>query len=334
MKAPTKRPSRVSASARRCLATLLDAELDAEPVEFHSWRAKNAKKIPVLEELRRNRMIDGDTHCSVTFWGLMNAPGERAEEAMAQCERVFKALRKYYPKHPKEPISLEDLAKHTKLPPSEALRSANFLSRSPAFLSVHTHEEKTRISPNENYVTFTGLEEVKEKAREQATRAANAVLPNLLVPGTSPSGLTWALDTSESEVVRECWRKAVERVSTDPAGAITAARSLLEAVCKYVIEESGDTNDMSLELPRLHKKAAELLKLDPRPEVAESLRRVLQAGATIVDGLAHLRNKLGDAHGKGRHSPKPAKRHAEFAVMIAGAMTGLLLATLDAQRTP
>jgi hypothetical protein len=334
MKAPTKQSSRLSASARRCLASLLDAELDGEPVEFYTWRAKNAKKIPVLQDLRRNRMIEGDEHCGVTLWGLMNAPGERAEGVMAECERIFKALRKFYPLHPKEPISLEDLAKQTKLPPADALRSAHILSRSPAFLGIHTHEQKTKISPNEQYVTFSGFDGLKEKAREQARRAARAGLPNLLAPNTSHTGLMWILDTSESEAVRECWRKAVERVSTDPAGAITAARSLVEAACKYVIEESGETADMPSELPRLHKKAAELLKLDPRSEIAESLRRVLQASATIVDGLAYLRNRLGDAHGKGRNSAKPAKRHAEFVVMIAGAMTGLLLATLDAQRTP
>ncbi len=334
MKTKLKRESSLSASSRRCLAVLLNAELDGAPVEFHSWRAKNANKIPLIEELRRNRVIEGDTHCAVTFWGLMNSPGVRAEAAVARCERVFNALRKYYPRHPKEPLALEKLAKQTKLTLVEALQSAQFLSRSAAYLSIHTHEQKTQLTPNEHYVTFKGFDELREKARQEGTFTAAAVLPSLFAADSSERGLTWSLEFSESESVRECWRKSVERVSSDPAGAITAARSLVEAACKHVIEELDEVADTKLELPRLHKKAAALLKLDSRADVDESLRRVLQATATVVDGLGHLRNKLGDAHGKSRHSPKPAKRHAEFVVLVAGAMTGLLLSTLDAQRTP
>jgi hypothetical protein len=52
-----------------------------------------------------------------------------------------------------------------------------------------------------------------------------------------------------------------------------------------------------------------------------------------VDGIAHLRNRLSDAHGKDRRSAKPGRRHAEFIVLIAAAMTGLLLSSQDAQRT-
>src|SRR5258708_17291448 len=144
--------------ARRWVAGCLQAGLDGAPVEFHSWREKNAKKIPLIEELQRNRMIEGDTYCGVKFWGLMNCPSTRAEAAMSRCERVFKALRKYYPSNPKEPLALEVLARQTKLTPVEALQSAHFLSRSPAYLSIHTNEQRTQLSPNEHYVTFQGIE--------------------------------------------------------------------------------------------------------------------------------------------------------------------------------
>jgi hypothetical protein len=316
------------------LALLLAAELDGHPVEFHTWRAQNAKKIPLLDELKRHRAIEGDTHCAVTFWGLMSAPGKPAALALTNCERVFKALRKHYPRHPKDPLKLSELARQTKLDGNDALLSARFLSRSPAYLSISTHEGDPNLVPNEQYVTLKGFEEVKEMARDENRRARTSVFPALLAEQGLETRLTWNLSASESKEVRACWHKALERISRDPEGAITAGRSLLEAACKHVIEEFGESSDKYLDLPALYKRATALLKFDPRPDVGEPLRRVFSGCATAVNGIAELRNQLGDAHGKGRHAAKPAKRHAEFIVLISAAMSGLLLATLDAQRTP
>lgn len=334
MNTTPKKDSFISAPAKRCLAMLLTAELDGHPVEFHTWRAQNAKKIPLLEELKHHRAIEGNTHCAVTFWGLMNTPGRQAGLALTNCERVFMALRKHYPRHPKDAIKLSALARQTKLARGDALQAAGFLSRSPAYLSISTNESDPNILPNEHYVTFKGFEEVKERALDENRRARTSVLPALLLEQGPEAKLTWNLGASESKEVRECWHKALERTYSDPEGAITAARSLLEAACKHVIEESGESSDKHLDLPALYKRAAALLKFDPRPDVGESLRRVFSGCATAVNGIAELRNQLGDAHGKGRHSAKPAKRHAEFIVLVSAATSGLLLATLDAQRTP
>jgi len=334
MNTTRKQDSSLSAAAKRCLALLLTAELDGHPVEFHTWRAQNAKKIPLLDELKRDRAIEGDTHCAVTFWGLMNTPGKRAVQALIDCERVFKALRKHYPRHPKEPLKLSALARKTKLAPNDALQAARFLSRSPAYLSVSTHEEDPNIVPNEHYVTFKDFEEIKGRALDENQHARAYVFPALLAEQRPEARLAWNLWMSESKEVRESWNKALERTHRDPEGAITAGRSLLEAACKHVIDEFGESGDKYLDLPALYKRATALLKFDPRPDVDEPLRRVFSGCATAVNGIVELRNQLGDAHGKGRHAAKPAKRHAEFIVLVSAAMSGLLLATLDAQRTP
>ncbi len=42
-----------------------------------------------------------------------------------------------------------------------------------------------------------------------------------------------------SEGVHKVWIKALERRHTDPEGAITSARTLLETVCKRVFDEIG-----------------------------------------------------------------------------------------------
>ena len=45
-----------------------------------------------------------------------------------------------------------------------------------------------------------------------------------------------------------------------------------------------------------------------------------------------MRNKLGDAHGKGKKAVKPAARHAALAVNLAGAMAMFLVETWSSRR--
>jgi len=53
------------------------------------------------------------------------------------------------------------------------------------------------------------------------------------------------------EGVQTAWRKARERQTSDPEGAITAARTLLEATCKHVLDEANVWYDPKADLPRL-----------------------------------------------------------------------------------
>lgn len=325
--------TKLSAIDRRCLNAIFEAELAGAPVEAYDWRARNAKYISRIGELMRNQMLStlDNTHYGLTFYGLMSLPGQKAEKELASCERLFGALRRHYSARPKESVAVDELAKRMRMNSRAVLQAAEFLSRSPAFLSIQ-RQEHPKLGPNENYVTLKNFEALKEQATEQAKRVATGSLPTILSLTEDP--LTTALEASESEAVRECARTARERLARDPAGAITAARSLLEAGGKHILEEFGDASDMPIELPKLYKRVANLLRLDSHASVHDALRAVLQGGAMIVDGLAHLRNDRGDAHGRGPRTPKPARRHAEFAVLTAMAMTAFLLATADAQRTP
>jgi Abortive infection C-terminus len=327
------RSPRLSRPLAKCLATLLNAQLDGTPIEFQIWRAQNAKRIPLIDELQRTQMIMGGANCFITFWGLMNASSKRGRDALKKSERVFKVLRKHYTKHPKDPISIEDLAEQTQLSQSDVHQSARFLASGAIHLGLTTKEDIIYLNPHEQYVTCKGFANFKEMTRKQNTRVANSVPLSLL--GNVPDfRLGLMLENSECEEVRLCWQKALERMVSDPSGAITAARSLVEAACKYVLDEHGVFTDKPADLPALYKSAAKLLEFDERSAIDETFRGVLFGSANIVHGLSHLRNTLSDAHGKGRHSPKPARRHSDFVVMIAGAMAGFLLATLDARRIP
>ena len=57
----------------------------------------------------------------------------------------------------------------------------------------------------------------------------------------------------DSHHVQEAWAKALDRRTSDPEGAITAARTLLESACKHVLEERDVPYDDGLDLPKLYK---------------------------------------------------------------------------------
>jgi hypothetical protein len=126
--------------------------------------------------------------------------------------------------------------------------------------------------------------------------------------------------------------KAVERVHRDPEGALTSARTLLESVCKLILEDLREDYDDAADLPRLYKQAAKSLNLAPEQHAEPVFKQILGGCTSVVEGLGALRNKLGDAHGKGKKPAKPQARHAELAVNLAGAMATFLVETYEAKK--
>jgi len=139
------------------------------------------------------------------------------------------------------------------------------------------------------------------------------------------------LTTIDSDHVQEAWHKALERRATDPAGAITAARTLLESACKHVLDERGVDYGDGMDLPKLYRLVAEELNLAPSQHTEKIFKRILGGCQAVVEGLGAVRNKLSDAHGGGRSSVKPSSRHAQLAVNLSGAMATFLVSTLEAR---
>src|ERR1700740_607268 len=72
-----------------------------------------------------------------------------------------------------------------------------------------------------------------------------------------------AAGTLDAASVTAAWTKALERRSTDPDGAITAARTLLESVCKTMLDDAKVEYAPKDDLPKLYRKAAEVLTFTP-----------------------------------------------------------------------
>lgn len=127
--------------------------------------------------------------------------------------------------------------------------------------------------------------------------------------------------------VQAAWTKALERRDRDPEGAITMARTLLEKVCKHIIEEAGRSYGENDDLPKLYHAAAEKLNLAPSQHTEGAFKAILGNCQAVVQSIGTIRNKLGDSHGTGRKPARPQPRHAALAVNLAGTMAAFLVAT-------
>lgn len=167
--------------------------------------------------------------------------------------------------------------------------------------------------------------------RRQMVRDEFVPLIDFLETGGAPADavVSDVLTKFDAEGIADAWNKALNRRETDPAGAITAARMLLESVCKHLLEDdhgnpSYGPND---DLPKLYRMASERLNLAPSQHAEDAFKRILGSAASIVEGLGTLRNKVGDAHGTGRKPVKVKPRHAALAVNMAGSMALFLIET-------
>jgi hypothetical protein len=138
-----------------------------------------------------------------------------------------------------------------------------------------------------------------------------------------------SLQKLDADHITQLWERALARKSADPDGAITAARTLIESVCKGILDDLGASYDAEGDLPKLYKSTAEQLNLSPSQHTEKVFKQILGGCQSVVEGLGALRNKLGDAHGQGIRAVKPAHRHAELAVNLAGAVALFLVETWE-----
>lgn len=164
--------------------------------------------------------------------------------------------------------------------------------------------------------------------RQYIFEAFQPLLDHLEGRNNAPADVTIseALSAFDSDGVHRVWEKALGRRHEDPEGAITAARTLLETVCKRILDEAGASYGDD-DLPNLYRKTAKVLNLSPSQHTEETFKAILGGCHSVVQNLGTLRNRIGDAHGQGRNPVRPAPRHAALAVNLAGSMATFLVET-------
>lgn len=174
-----------------------------------------------------------------------------------------------------------------------------------------------------------------EGRRQIIWTAFSPLLERLEGKATKPSdgAISEGLRSFDSDGVHAVWTKALERRETDPDGAITSARSLLESVCKHVLDGTGIAYSKNgADLPELYKLVSKELNLAPNLHSEEVFKQILGGVTSVVHGLGAMRNRLGDAHGQGKAPVRPAPRHAQLAVNLAGSTALFIVETWEARK--
>ncbi|AXQ21984.1 abortive phage resistance protein [Acinetobacter wuhouensis] len=165
--------------------------------------------------------------------------------------------------------------------------------------------------------------------REFIWKSFQPILDKLELNDLIPSDqlVTDIVHKIDSEYIHNIWQKALERRSSDPEGAITLARTLLESTCKYILDEYKVEYGNSPDINQLYRLVGKELNLSPSQHTEQTFKQILGGCTSIVEGLGSLRNKVGDAHGQGKKNFKPSARHAELAVNLAGTMAVFLFSS-------
>lgn len=208
----------------------------------------------------------------------------------------------------------------------ELLRNPTVENKLPRFVRVHRDFRQ--------FWGFIKRQSSSYEERRQYICSEFAPVLDFVERAGSPADETVSeiLSGFDTEHVHQIWTRALERRSDDPEGAITSARTLLETVCKHILDENGSEYDDDTDLPKLYRVTAEALDLAPSQQSEDNFKRIFGGCQTVVENLGSLRNKLSDAHGKGKNLPRPEPRHAELAVNLAGAIATFLVETWGAQK--
>lgn len=175
------------------------------------------------------------------------------------------------------------------------------------------------LSPENQRMALYDLCDRPPKSKHPMPDAATRLrLLQTLVQADGRSPLGVELSSLTLPGIRTQWFTAASRVPSTPAGAITAARALVESTCKTILAESGQTADNSGDLPRLYKRTRKSLALDPEAGTSQSVHQIINGLVQTVDGLASLSNAAGDRHGLASGQKVEDGAFAGLAVHAAG----------------
>lgn len=137
-------------------------------------------------------------------------------------------------------------------------------------------------------------------------------------------------------VTREIDR-ALSNAETDPEDAVTAACSVLEAVCRSILIDMGKELPGKKDISGLMKALQDVLGLSPGrtdlpADVADDVRQVLSGLTTTAKGIGALRTHGGDVHGRERGRKSVDARIARLAVHSASTVALFLIETWERQK--
>lgn len=121
------------------------------------------------------------------------------------------------------------------------------------------------------------------------------------------------------------WRSAQASVYTDPREAVTRSSSLIESVCKHILDTKKVQLPKDQSIQPMLKTTLNVLGLEPKGQSNEDLRQMAGGIISVVNGLGAFRTHVGTAHGRGPDGLGPDHIQARLAVNLAGAVSTFLM---------
>ncbi len=208
----------------------------------------------------------------------------------------------------------------------EFLRDSTVKDRLPQFVINHNELSQFWSFIKRKFKTY---QERREFTGDEFASLIAFLEQNIVEAQPADDDISAILVNFDAEHVNIAWQKALERRNKDPEAAITMARTLIESVCKHILDEAGVPHSDKDDLSKLYKETAKQLNMAPEQHQEEVFKKILGSCQTVIEGLGTLRNKLSDAHGKNKKAVKPSVRHAALAVNLAGSMAAFLIATWE-----
>ncbi len=129
------------------------------------------------------------------------------------------------------------------------------------------------------------------------------------------------------------WIQVQSILVSDPAEAVTRASSMLESVCKHILNDFGVQLPNDLSLQPLLKSTLKTLRLSTDEQISQDLQQVVRGIISVVNGIGSLRTHAGTAHGRGKDESPPTSSQARFATNSAGAAATFLMETASQQKS-
>jgi hypothetical protein len=143
----------------------------------------------------------------------------------------------------------------------------------------------------------------------------------------APDALREVFDALGLDACRKDFDRAFAQAEDDPDAAATSASSMLEGVCKSILDHLGEPYPKDQSIAKLYRAASDALDLGVDQYSKEQVKRVLGGLGNVVYGVGTIRTQKGDAHGRGLSFRGLAPRHSRLVINAASTVALFLVET-------
>lgn len=198
-------------------------------------------------------------------------------------------------------------------------------------------EDFIRTCKNQGWTTDNWLEDIRVRLERDGFTLDDDGRITWQSPPLLARDLSGLSDASGIVIELERIRRDL---TTDPSGAIGAAKQLIEATAKTALRELSVEVDKNAALPSLISTVHKELRLDAAtapegPDGSKAIKKILSGAVNIAIGVAELRNQgFGSGHGQASAPSGLGVRHARLTVNAAVTWCELILDTLADPAAP